>query len=670
MHYYRYQEDIKKQYGDKFIAMHNAKVVAWSVNEVELMGWGRRWPNVPILIRHATKERRDQVHLFIEGIPGSASMFVIPIRVTTSDMKKQQWIPVQIDTGATSTAFPRSWYKHMDSDFFKVSDQGPIYPLNEGQMIGAYSALSIVIGSQMLHGACYLLQSGDEHLQFPLLGLDFLRQCEMEIKHQGPDSSLRIDPMDQYSTLVPPEHNQLSSMDLVAVLRMRPDIDVGTWMDTVRWPITENTAVTAAQLRQVEVLRRVVYNPKSRPADVYSVCASIAALGDLDLLQIAMGKGFLWDSDTAANAAYGGHEHVLLWAQQQTWFQQCPWDAATCAYAAAGGQLDILRLLRFDKKCPWDERTCSYAAAGGHTDVLKWARAFECPWDKATTEAAAQGGHLLILIWAVENGCPHDSLCQYAALGGQLEVLQWARATLNCPWDETVCAAAAEGGHLKLLQWLRQNHCAWDASTCVNAASGGHTEVLFWALEHDCPWDDEVSIAAARSGHLSLLQEIYLKGCPREPILEAAADYGDEELINWLISAYFPEDVTSADEPSSSACSSSVDIVKHYAADQLLDPQGSTKAKGKKRQRTIDSASCIPSHAETLQHGHRHSKQQDNPAHKKHKNGYVLITTGTADEAGDVKGKGKQKIIEMRPESNCDDEMKQEEEEEEEGQKE
>merc|ERR1719146_650616 len=42
-------------------------------------------------------------------------------------------------------------------------------------------------------------------------------------------------------------------------------------------------------------------------------------------------------------------------------------------------------------------------------------------------------------------------LCHYAAEGGHLAVLRWARAH-GCPWDELTCAYAAEFGHLEVLQ--------------------------------------------------------------------------------------------------------------------------------------------------------------------------------------------------------------------------
>jgi hypothetical protein len=44
-----------------------------------------------------------------------------------------------------------------------------------------------------------------------------------------------------------------------------------------------------------------------------------------------------------------------------------------CAAAARCGDLEELKALRADD-CPWYEGTCAYAAMGGHLEVLKWAR--------------------------------------------------------------------------------------------------------------------------------------------------------------------------------------------------------------------------------------------------------------------------------------------------------
>jgi hypothetical protein len=95
--------------------------------------------------------------------------------------------------------------------------------------------------------------------------------------------------------------------------------------------------------------------------------------------------------------------------------------------------------------------TCTYAARGGHLKLLQWARANGAPWTART--------------------------CAYAARGGHLDVLQWAQAS-GCPWDELTCALAAKGGHLEVLQWARTNGCPWSKQTCSSAAEGGHLDVL------------------------------------------------------------------------------------------------------------------------------------------------------------------------------------------------
>jgi len=117
--------------------------------------------------------------------------------------------------------------------------------------------------------------------------------------------------------------------------------------------------------------------------------------------------------------------------------------------------------------------TCAFAAEGGHLEVMQWARAHGCEWDEWTCAYAAGGGHLAALRWAQEHGCEWDErTCAYAAEGGHLEVLQWAREQ-DCPWGVLTCAYAAAAGHLAVLQWAREHGCDWDEQTCAHAAGDG-----------------------------------------------------------------------------------------------------------------------------------------------------------------------------------------------------
>ena len=94
--------------------------------------------------------------------------------------------------------------------------------------------------------------------------------------------------------------------------------------------------------------------------------------------------------------------------------------------------------------------------------------------------------------WALDNmdvnelGTYKRRVCDMAAGGGHLQVLQWARAN-GCTWNKDVCSKAALGGHLQVLQWARANGCPWDSHVCSNAAYGGHLEILQWARANGCP---------------------------------------------------------------------------------------------------------------------------------------------------------------------------------------
>ena len=140
------------------------------------------------------------------------------------------------------------------------------------------------------------------------------------------------------------------------------------------------------------------------------------------------------------------------------------------------------------------EETCAAAAAGGRLEVLKWAREHGCDWDEVTCACAARGGHLEVLKWAREHGCPWEEdiensgkdCCACAAAGGHLEVLKWLREQ-DSPWDAKTCSLAAGGGHLEVLKWAREHHCPWDHWTRQLAEEEGHLELLQWAVEHGAP---------------------------------------------------------------------------------------------------------------------------------------------------------------------------------------
>ena len=146
-----------------------------------------------------------------------------------------------------------------------------------------------------------------------------------------------------------------------------------------------------------------------------------------------------------------------------------------------------------------DSDTCLYAAEGGHLEVLKWARTNGCEWDEEETcSSAARGGYFKLLKWARTQGCDWDKqTCNAAARGGHLKMLKWVKAR-GCEWDVGTCSCAARGGHLNVLKWARANGCEWDMGTCVAARTGGHQKVLRWALANGCDPDPVQSWCVSR----------------------------------------------------------------------------------------------------------------------------------------------------------------------------
>jgi len=114
----------------------------------------------------------------------------------------------------------------------------------------------------------------------------------------------------------------------------------------------------------------------------------------------------------------------------------------------------------------------------------------------------------------------------------------WAIGVLRarvhgCPEDKWTCAYAARGGHVEVLQWAREYNCPWDAVTCAFAAWGGHLDVLMLAQEHHCPWDTQ----RAPSAHLHVNLR-FASWCSR---YQARDDSGDApHRLKFVLNLRFP----------------------------------------------------------------------------------------------------------------------------------
>ena len=70
---------------------------------------------------------------------------------------------------------------------------------------------------------------------------------------------------------------------------------------------------------------------------------------------------------------------------------------------------------------------------------------------------------------------------------------KWAR-TNGCPWDEDTCAYAAEGGHLEVLQWARMPMDAPGMRTpvpmllkaVISRCCSGQSQMVVHTIETSC----------------------------------------------------------------------------------------------------------------------------------------------------------------------------------------
>jgi hypothetical protein len=102
-----------------------------------------------------------------------------------------------------------------------------------------------------------------------------------------------------------------------------------------------------------------------------------------------------------------------------------------------------------------------------------------CPWGRLTLQGAAARGHLHVLQWAWEHGCPSDRLTSSSSSSSAST--SFYTPSPSSTSSPQVCSWAAVGGHLHVLQWAREHGFPWNTATCRGAAMNGHMGVLRWS---------------------------------------------------------------------------------------------------------------------------------------------------------------------------------------------
>jgi len=215
----------------------------------------------------------------------------------------------------------------------------------------------------------------------------------------------------------------------------------------------------AASHGHLDILEWLI--PKYSVKWSYMHTTAAARGGHLEVLKWLRSRGIPWGSNAVTQAAGYNHAAVVEWAVHNggRLVPKAMWAAAE------RGHLEMVKLLRERLGCGMCVKTCAWAAYGGQLEVLQYLRSgqFPCPWNAETCQAAARNGHLRVLSWAIAQGCPTGSwVWSTPSMWGQVHVLRWLHASGWALVDvKGIVDENHKGEKERTVAWLKRMRSPW-----------------------------------------------------------------------------------------------------------------------------------------------------------------------------------------------------------------
>jgi hypothetical protein len=165
----------------------------------------------------------------------------------------------------------------------------------------------------------------------------------------------------------------------------------------------------------------------------------------------------------------------------------------------------------------YGEKLCATSAKYGRIEILEWLRKdLNCPWDIRTCLCAAKYGHLNIIEFANSNGCPLEQSPSednnYHSHKYNFNEEKKKGLYIDggdCKLCNSVCSYAAKGNQFNILKWsIEIKKCRWNRYVVFFAAANGNFEIFKYAIENQCPYEIGCFEAAAIYGHFNILEYI------------------------------------------------------------------------------------------------------------------------------------------------------------------
>jgi hypothetical protein len=204
--------------------------------------------------------------------------------------------------------------------------------------------------------------------------------------------------------------------------------------------------------------------------------------------------------------------------------------------AAAEGRLDIVIVEPIDDLLMIIE----YAAMNGQINILEWAldqqNVDRNNLLKFIERYAASCGQVNVLDWLKNNNFQlDDGIYNLAALKGHLNVFEWMWNNTNLQPNPLASANAALRGHTNILQWLFEHNLPIHPNVVREAVINDQANVLDWLVQHEFQIHPNVVREAVINDQANVLDWLEQHGFQIDPdLVNVAVQNNKYSVVNWF----------------------------------------------------------------------------------------------------------------------------------------
>jgi hypothetical protein len=244
-----------------------------------------------------------------------------------------------------------------------------------------------------------------------------------------------------------------------------------------------------------------------------------ASHGQLAMVQWLEEHGIVASRETMRQANEHGNLALIQWLCAR----KCPFPESMFEDAVRRWHSDAHIQFLIAAGCPMHEQAYIHAAHSGVVARLQLLHDVGCPWSSKEASTAMNNAItsnvLACVVWLhdVKGVTLTLATAINAAAKNATAILQWL-IEQKCPMSMGVSIALAKANHMDTLRWLRDTGAVSIVSSRVlkYAALHGDLDMVQWLRAHDCPWHANMwcKVVARHCGDRAMLRWLLDNGCP------------------------------------------------------------------------------------------------------------------------------------------------------------